>query len=114
MPGDAEASACLGLAFYRAGEVEQAKQSLLRAVKERPERDGAAMAWVVLALVYLRQGQPEEAGPCLKRVDAWLAERGKQFPPATSLAPFGWDWNAMLEVRWLRNEVDVLRLKPIP
>jgi tetratricopeptide (TPR) repeat protein len=114
MPGDAEASACLGLAFYRAGEVEQAKQSLLRAVKERPEGDGEAVAWVVLSLVYLRQGLPEEAGPWLKRVDAWLAERSKQSPPATSLAPIGCDWNAMLEVRRLRNEADMLRLKPIP
>ena len=51
MPDDAEASACLGLAFYRAGEWEQAKQSLLRAVKVRPEGDRATVAWVVLAQV---------------------------------------------------------------
>jgi hypothetical protein len=83
-------------------------------VLEHPEQEGVAVAWVLLSLVYLHQGQTEEAKPWLKRVDEWLAERWKAFPPATPLAPAVWDWNGNLEVRRLRDEAEALRTKPTP
>jgi hypothetical protein len=113
-PSAAHPLVCLGLAHYRAGEWEKAKRSLLRAVEVRREYESKAAAWVLLALVYLRQEQVEEAKPWLKRVDAGLAERWKLFPPVTPLAPVLWDWNGNMEVRRLRDEAEPLRTKPTP
>jgi WD40 repeat protein len=105
---------CLGLAHYRAGEWEKAKRPLLRAVEIRPKGEEMGLAWVVLALVYLRQGQAEQAKPWLKRVDERLADLWKDFPPARPLAPVAWEWKGILEVRQLRAEAEALRTKTTP
>ncbi|MBA4192380.1 MAG: hypothetical protein C0467_30795 [Planctomycetaceae bacterium] len=105
---------CLGLAHYRAGEWEQAKRSLMRSLAMRSKDDDAAITWVTLALVHLRQGHVAEATPLLKQVDAWLTAQASHFLPAVGEPPSTWDWATTLEVRILRDEAQSLLPKPIP
>jgi len=103
---------CLGLAQFRAGELEQAKQSLLKALKQHGEDPGGNFTRVVLALVYLRLGDPAAAVPLLKRVDEWLAEQAKATTPGAMLAQERLDWSATLEIELLRKEAQLIGASP--
>lgn len=105
---------CTGLVHYRAGEWVEANRSLLQAVKLRSEGENVAVAWAFLAMTHLRLKESAEAEQYLKRVDAWIAEREKQAPPVTAIAPLSWNWSSNLMVRQLRNEAELLRSKPAP
>src|SRR5262249_19237500 len=98
----------LGLAHYRAGRSEEAGRCLRQSLEARREEEARALTWATLALVHLRQGQPEEAKSWLAKVDDWLAVQSKAFPPPTGIAPPDWDWQGLLEIRQLRREAEML------
>lgn len=88
----------LGLAQYRAGQFDQALQSLTRAnVEYWPCRD---LNWFGLALVHHRLGHPDEARRCLDRGIQWLDRQRPRSPeqPA-NIHPMDW-----LEAQVLRRE----------
>jgi serine/threonine protein kinase len=92
----------LGLAQYRAGQLDQALQSFTRAnVKAWKHRE---LNWFGLALVHHRLGHPDEARQCLARGIQWLEREGPPGParPASLLAQ---DW---LAAQLLRREAEEL------
>jgi WD40 repeat protein/tRNA A-37 threonylcarbamoyl transferase component Bud32 len=105
-PKDVSALDYLGLALYRAGQWEEASRCLHESIEA--QRNGAtpALAWVTLALVHLRQGQPEQAKPWLAKVDAAIP--ANVLLPSDAIAPSDWDWQGRLEIRLLRREAELL------
>ncbi len=99
----------LGLALYRAGEWDHAKQALNKSLDMCAGSDDAFVTWVVLALVHLRQGEAAAAEPLLKKVDALLAARTKNIPIQDE-----WGWVVLAEVRILRDEAESLLPKRAP
>jgi hypothetical protein len=59
---------------------------------------------MTLALVHLRQGQPDAAKPCLAKVDAWLATHSRESPTHSETIPTEPDWQNWLQIRLLRRE----------
>ena len=99
----------LGLAQYRAGQFEQALQSLTKANVERWRYH--ELTWFSLALVHYRLGHPDEARQCLDKGIQWLARDGQPSPDQpTKLLPQDW-----LEAQLLRREAEELMMtQPSP
>ncbi len=92
----------LGLAQYRAGQMEQALQSFTEANIKRWRY--ADLNWFALALVHHRLGHPDEARECLDKGMQWLAREGPSGPDQpTNLLPQDW-----LEAQLLRREAEEL------
>jgi tetratricopeptide (TPR) repeat protein len=99
----------LGLAQYRAGQFDQARQSFTKAnVKAWAHRE---LNWFGLALVHHRLGHPDEARRCLAKGIQWLEREG---PPGSGrpakLHPMDW-----VEAQLLRREAEeMLKIKRSP
>ncbi|MGH7134424.1 MAG: hypothetical protein ACREHD_01710, partial [Pirellulales bacterium] len=99
----------LGLAEYRAGELDQALQSFTKANVDA--WNYKELNWFGLALVYHGLGQLDEARRCFDKGIQWLELQGAPGPdqPAKLLPP---DW---LEAQLLRREAeDLLEIKRSP
>jgi Flp pilus assembly protein TadD len=96
----------LGLAHYRAGQYPQALHRLKEATLS-PDWSGEQLAWLGLALVHQRLGQPAEARQWLDRAVAWHKEQGLGPRKDEPLLWSGWWWGTFsFEV--LRREVEAM------
>jgi serine/threonine protein kinase/tetratricopeptide (TPR) repeat protein len=99
----------LGLAQYRAGQFDQALQSLTKADVNAWRY--SELNWFPLALVHHRLGHPDEARQCFDKGIQWLERKGPPSPQRSArLLPQDW-----LEAQLLRREAEeVLRIKRSP
>jgi WD40 repeat protein/Flp pilus assembly protein TadD len=84
-PQDAGRLFVLGLAHYRAGEWEPARQRLQEAADADPRR--AWLCWPALALAEHRLGHTAEARRWLDRAAAWRGEESRRVEASAGFAP---------------------------
>jgi tetratricopeptide (TPR) repeat protein len=68
-PGQGTFWNTLGVAYYRAGEIDEAKRALHRAMELRNEGD--SFDWFFLALVHLKQGRRDDARQWYDKAVKW-------------------------------------------
>lgn len=99
----------LGLAYYRAGQDEQAVAALDKGRQLDPTSDRSVLNWLTLAIVHHRLGHAGEAHQWLDKAERWIEQTLRQTPPAAGeVAPPGWDWWDWLKAQLLRREARAL------
>jgi tetratricopeptide (TPR) repeat protein len=97
----------LGLAHYRAGQLEKARQRLQESLNADPNAPIRVLSWLVLAMVHQRLGRPEEARQWLAKavqaIDA--AQKTRPAGEVGGFLPHPHDWLACLV---LRREAEML------
>jgi hypothetical protein len=92
------------LVLYRLGRYPEAADKA-RATMKAAGGEGAIWDWLILAMACQRQGQADEAGRWLERVEAWFAQ-----PPEKRVGydrrPLSWD--SRLDADVLRREAEGL------
>lgn len=82
----------LGLAHYRAGELDEAIKQLKRSNAAGWNDTARGQNWLVLAMAHAKAGQPDEAKECLKTGRQRIASAT---PPDQPNAAYAGDWGAL-------------------
>ena len=100
----------LGIALYRADQLDLSIQRLNEAIRAHG-KEGTAADWLFLAMAHQRLGQADEARKWLDRAVRWIDTTGqaKSRDSAGSRQP----WNQRLEIQLFRREAEAL-LKGAP
>ena len=98
---DPEADHYLGLAHFRAGELDEAARLLESITTAHPNWNKAALNALTLAAIYQRQGKAAKAAEALGQTDAQLGVVDGKLPSA---APPRWTWTEWLQAHRLRAE----------
>jgi WD40 repeat protein len=110
MRADAWSGQLLGLAYYRAGQLDKAVECLEGALRDNPAWDKNVFNWLVLAMAHHRLGHAAESKQWLKKADRWIADKIRCASPETGFVPPGWLWRDWMMVRLLRREAESLLL----
>jgi hypothetical protein len=70
----------LGVAHFRVGQWEPAKEALKRSMELRGKSQGDSYDWFFLAMIYARYGQKKEARLWYDRAVTWFHERSSDDP----------------------------------
>jgi WD40 repeat protein len=97
----------LGMAYYRAGQQEQAIRWLEESVRVPPRGEAQIINWLALALVYHRLNRPQESRRWMEKASTWIEStaHGAPLEDVGTLGIHPHDW---LESFLLRREVEGL------
>jgi WD40 repeat protein len=95
----------LGMAYYRAGQLEEAKQTFQASMQEDPRWTAQVLNWFGLALVHHRLGNTDEAQRWREKALHWLNSEAQRNPGQmnTCLPLHPHDW---LESQLLKRELN--------
>jgi WD40 repeat protein/tetratricopeptide (TPR) repeat protein len=95
----------LGIALYRAGQLDLAIQRLNEAIQVHG-KEGTAADWLFLAMAHHRQGKQDEARQWLDKAAHWIdtAKDARSKESTGSAQP----WNERLEIQLFRREAETL------
>jgi tetratricopeptide (TPR) repeat protein len=104
-PGNVNCLNTLGMALYRAGQFDDARQCLAEAAKvPRPMEN--VWDWLCLAMTHHQLGQPNEAQGWLDKAVQALDQTAVDRPPPGAAALLA--WQERLELQLLRREATLL------
>ena len=103
----------LGLAYYRAGQYEQAVAALDKALQLDPAGGFSSLNWLTLAMAHYHLGHTDQARQLLDKSERLIDQILRQTPPAIGeFAPSGWVWYNWLKIQFLRREAEALIGEP--
>jgi serine/threonine protein kinase/tetratricopeptide (TPR) repeat protein len=104
----------LGLAHYRAGQLDQAVQRFHEAIEVNPEWTGQVVNWLGLTLAYHRQGQTNEARRWFEKALEWIDRVAPNGNRESLTAPSDVHDHEWLASRLLRREAETLLKEVVP
>jgi tetratricopeptide (TPR) repeat protein len=106
---DAWSEHVLGLAYYRAGQYDQAAACLGQALQHEPDWEHKVLNWLVLALAEQRLGHDAAARQWLDMAEQWIKQKAPGAGQKRSaFAIPGWHWRDALMVQLFRREAEAL------
>jgi tetratricopeptide (TPR) repeat protein len=99
----------LGLAYYRAGQYQQAGNSLKEFLKAHPDDCSYIANWLLMGMIEHRLGHAEKAQGWLDKAELWIKEETPKMVQLEDLsAERGHPWRDWLMIQLLHREAETL------